>query len=152
MLYIFRKRIRKNLVYIITFVFQFLCVGDYLKCINETTTPIEMCAGLVESVPRPKMLEQTRYFNVNFDSNGFLFLFFLIFFDISEKYLQFRKKTFVEEGFFSPCKSNWIYVPRNYFSNYVYLKDKHINLKGIGKILFVSVLTNLLICKFLNFT
>ena len=47
MLCIFRKRIRKNLVYIITFVFQFHCAGDYLKCINETTTPIEMCTGLV---------------------------------------------------------------------------------------------------------
>ena len=46
-----------------------------------------MCAGLVEFVPRPKMLEQTRYFNVNFDSNGFLFLFFLIF-------LIFQRSTF----------------------------------------------------------
>ena len=70
MLYIFRERIRKNLVYIFTFVFQFLCVADYMKCINETTTPIEMSTALVDSVLRPKIL---------------LFPFL----DISEKYLQY---------------------------------------------------------------
>ena len=54
MLYIFRKHISKNLVYIFTFVFQFLWVADYMKCINET--PIEMSTGLVDSVLRPKIL------------------------------------------------------------------------------------------------
>ena len=53
---IFRERIRKNLVYIFTFVFQFLCVADYMKCINETTTPMEMSTGFVYSVLRPKIL------------------------------------------------------------------------------------------------
>ena len=46
----------------------------------------------------------------------------------------------------------WIYLLRNCFSNYVYLKDTYITLKGIGKVLFVSVLRILLICKFLKFT
>ena len=75
MLYISRKRIRKNLIHIITFVFQFLCLTDYLKCINETTTPIEMCTGLADSVLRPKILEQTSYFNADFDSDRFFFFF-----------------------------------------------------------------------------
>ena len=79
MLYVFRKRIKKNLIYIITFAFQFLCVAGHLKCVNETTTPIEMCTGLADSVLRPKILEQTRYFNVDFDSNGLFFFFFWIF-------------------------------------------------------------------------
>ena len=54
MLHIFTKCITKNLFYIFTFVFQFLCVADYMKCINETTTPIEMSTGFVDSVLRPK--------------------------------------------------------------------------------------------------
>ena len=45
-----------------------------------------------------------------------------------------------------------IYLLRYCFSNYVYLKDMYITLKGIGKILFASVLRTLLICKFLDFT
>ena len=47
MLYSFRKCVRKNLAYIVTFVFQFLCAGDYLKRINQTKTPTEICTGLV---------------------------------------------------------------------------------------------------------
>ena len=47
---------------------------------------------------------------------------------------------------------HYIYLPRNRFSNYVYLNDMCMNLKGIGKILFVSVLRILIICKTLNFT
>ena len=54
--------------------------------------------------------------------------------------------------FGSPYTSNRIYLLRNYFSNYVYLKDMYITSKSIGKILFVSVLRILQICKFLNFT
>ena len=38
------------------------------------------------------------------------------------------------------------------FLRFVYLKDFYINLKGIGKILFVLVLRILLISKFPNFT
>ena len=36
------------------------------------------------------------------------------------------------QTFFSPHISNWIYVLRKYFSNYVYLKDLCKNLKEIG--------------------
>ena len=54
--------------------------------------------------------------------------------------------------FVSPHTTNRIYLLRNCFSNYLYLKYMHITLKEIGKILFVSVLRILLICKFLNFT
>ena len=63
-----------------------------------------------------------------------------------------KKKHLLGNIFGSPHTSNRIYLLRNCFSNYVYLKDMYITLKGIGKILFVSVLRILLICKFLNFT
>ena len=95
-----------------------------------------------------KYLAMTRYFNVDFDSNGsFLFLF------ISGKHLQFDKKpkAFVKEKFWF-TSSNQIYLLRNCFSNHVHLKDKYITLKGTGKILFVSVLRILIICISLNFT
>ena len=51
-LYIFRKCIRKILIYIIAFAFQFLCVADYLKCIDETITPMEIYTGLIDSMLR----------------------------------------------------------------------------------------------------
>ena len=63
-----------------------------------------------------------------------------------------KKKHLLGNIFGSPHTSNRIYLLRNCFSNYVYLKDMYITLKGIGKILFVSVLRILLICKTLNFT
>ena len=62
-----------------------------------------------------------------------------------------EKKHLLGNIFGSPYTSNQIYLLRNCFSNYVYLKDMPITLKGIGKILFVSVLRIFLICKFLNF-
>ena len=63
-----------------------------------------------------------------------------------------RKSICQGELFGSLHTSKWIYIPQNCFSNYVYLKDMCMNLKGIGKILFVSVLRILIICKTLNFT
>ena len=63
-----------------------------------------------------------------------------------------KKRHLVRNMFSSPHTSNWIYFLHNCFSNYLYLKDMYITLKGIGKILFVSVLRILLICKFLNVT
>ena len=66
MLYIFRKSLGKNLVYIFTFLFQFLCVADYMKCINETTTPIEMSTGLVDSILRPKVPDNRMEFYLFF--------------------------------------------------------------------------------------
>ena len=95
------------------------------------------------------MVLETPYFYPDFDSNG-LFIFFYI----SEKHFKFRKKQKYLLGkiFGSAHRSNRIYLLWNCFSNYVYIKDMYITLKGIGKILFVSVLRILLICKFLNFT
>ena len=79
---------------------------------------------------------------------------YYLFFHISEKYLQFTKKQkqLLGKTFGSPHTSKQIYLLHNFFWNYVYLKDMYITLKGIEKILFVSVLRILLICKFLNFT
>ena len=73
---------------------------------------------------------------------------YYFFFYISEKYLQFRKKQkhLLGKTFGSPHTSNQVYLLQNYFSNYVYLKDMYITLKGIEKTLFVSVLRILLIC------
>ena len=51
-----------------------------------------------------------------------------------------KKKHLLGNIFGSPHTSNRIYLLRNFFSSYVYLKDMYITLKSIGKILFVSVL------------
>ena len=135
-------------------------------------------------------MQQTRCFNVDFDSNG-LFLLFIYFGKVPSVYekrsiliwtinfilkiirkgieilakrlfsfsiivfnmkllviLFIRKiKHVIGKIFGSPHTSNWIYLLRNCFSNYVYLKDTYITLKGIGKTLFVSVLRILLISK-----
>ena len=47
----------ENLVCTITFLLQFFCVKNYLKCSNETPTPIQNFIGLVEAVLRPKILD-----------------------------------------------------------------------------------------------
>ena len=80
--------------------------------------------------------------------------FFYIFLYISETYFQLRKKQkpLLGRRFGLPQTSNRIYLLRNCFSSYIYLKDMYNTLKGIGKILFVSVLIILLICKFRDFT
>ena len=66
--------------------------------------------------------------------------------------LEKNKSILLRRIFGSTRTRNRIYLLRNSFSNYVYLKDIYITLKGIKKILFVSVLRTLLIFKFLNFT
>ena len=83
-----------------------------------------------------------------------LFSFSIIIFSMKLLVILFimKKKHLLENIFGSPHTSNRIYLLWNCFSNYVYLKDMYITLKGIGKILFVSVLRILLICEFLNFT
>ena len=63
-----------------------------------------------------------------------------------------KKKHLLGNIFGSLHTSNRISLLRNCFSNYVYVKDMHIILKGIEKMLFVLVLRILLICRFLNFT
>ena len=67
-------------------------------------------------------------------------------------HLEKKQKHLLRKTFGSSHTSNRIYVLRNCFPNYLYLKDMYITLKRIRKILFVSVLRILLICKFVNFT
>ena len=56
---------------------------------------------------------QNSYFNVDFDSNGLLLLFFYIL----EKYLQFREKQkhLLKKIFGSPYTRNWIFLMRIFF-------------------------------------
>ena len=89
--------------------------------------------------------QQTRYFNVDFDSNGLLFL-VLYFREVP----LFRKKQkhLLKKIFGSTHTSNRTYLLRNCFSNYVYLKDMYIILKGIRKIRGVFTKKNLSFPKF----
>ena len=81
-----------------------------------------------------------------------LFSFYIIVFNMKFLVILIRKSICYGKLFGSLHTSNRIYLLRNCFSNYVYLNDMYMSLKGIGKILFVSVLRILLICKTLNFT
>ena len=82
-----------------------------------------------------------------------LFSFSIIVFNMKFLVVLFIRKSICQGKLFGSLHtSNRIYLLRNCFSNYVYLKDMYMSLKGIGKILFVSVLRILLICKTLNFT
>ena len=82
-----------------------------------------------------------------------LFSFSIIVFNMKFLIILFMRKSICQGKLFGSLHtSNRIYLLRNCFSKYVYLKDMYLSLKGIGKILFVSVLRILLICKFLNFT
>ena len=50
---------------------------------------------------------------------------------ISEKYFYFRKKKTCDEGIFHPpYRSNWVHVLWKHFSNYVFTKDMHKNLRN----------------------
>ena len=67
---------------------------------------------------------------------------------MSEKHRHFRKKqnhvinTLInfKEITCLPRTSSQIEVRRNYFSNYIYLKNMYKTLKGLGKIQFLSEL------------
>ena len=61
-----------------------------------------------------------------------------------------KKKHLLGNIFGSSHTRNRIYLLQKCFSNYVYLKDMYMTLEGTGKLLFASVLRNLLICRFLN--
>ena len=77
-----------------------------------------------------------------------LFSFSIIVFNMKFLVILFMRTSICLGKFFGLLHtSNWIYLLWNCFSNYVYLKDMYLSLKGIGKILFVSVLRILLICK-----
>ena len=82
-----------------------------------------------------------------------LFSFSIIVFNMKFLVILFMRKSICYGKLFGSLHtSNQIYLLWNCFSNYVYLKDMCVSLKGIGKILFVSLLRILLICKTLNFT
>ena len=55
--------------------------------------------------------------------------------------VQDRKHITFLKSFCPPCTSDRIYVFRNCFSNYAYVRHMYKTLKGIGKIIFVSRLT-----------
>ena len=68
---------------------------------------------------------------------------------------KFLRSTFnLEKKAFATYKQPALFTVALFFKVYIYiyLKNMYITLKGIGKILFVSVLKIFLICKFLNFT
>ena len=135
--FIFCRNISKKTQFMLLHLYcSFSHLAGYWKCSKRRTST-------------QNTWQQTRYFNIDFDSNELLFLFY-----ISEKYLKLKKKQKHLFGriFGSPHTSNLIYILRNCFSYYAYLKDMYMTLKGIGKILFASVLRILLICKSLNFT
>ena len=121
-LYFVRNHIWKNLLCIDAFLLVFFFrVEGYWKCCYKTPTPIQICIGLVEAVLRPEIRSNRLGILTvfHFDSNEIVFLFLY------------------GNIFGSPHTSNRIYLLRNCFSNYLYLKDMYIALKGIGKILFV---------------
>ena len=138
-LYFVRKHIWKKLVCIVIFLLQFFRMVGYWNCSNKSSTSIQMCIGLADAVLQPKIVGNrldiltqiliAMYYSISF------------FIYISEKYLQFRKeqKHLLRKNFGPPHTSNRIYLLCNRFSNYIYLRDMQITLKGIGKVLFISV-------------
>ena len=118
-----RKHIQKNLVCIVTFVFQFSRVAGSWKCSNKTPTPTQICNDLVNAVHRPKILGN----RVSILTQVLIAINYYFFFDISEKYLQLRKKQkhLLRKIFGPPHTSNRIYLLRNCFPNYLYIKDMY---------------------------
>ena len=118
----------------------FLC-GRLLKKKKKTPTTI----GFVDAVLRSKMLGNRLgvLTQILIAMDYFFFLYFREALSVQEK-----TKAIVRESFGSLHTRN-----RSCFLNYVYYQDMYImTLKEIGKILIVSVLRILLICKFLNLT
>ena len=87
-----------------------------------------------------------------------LFTFSIIVFNMKFLVILFTRKSISREN----CLVQCIQVTGSTYcglcicdllsTNYVYVKDMYLSLNGIGKILFVSVLRILLICRTLNFT
>ena len=140
-LYFARKHIWKNLVHIVLFVLHLFCVADYCKCSNKTSSPIRIFIGLVDVILSRKTLGH----RLSILTQILIGMAYYFFFYISEKHLQFRKKN--KSVCLGTGSSSCETVFQSFFSQrYI------IHLKGIGKILFGSVLRILLICKYLNFT
>ena len=111
----------KNLVYIVIFLLLCFCsvffAGQIFFCTSNKD-----------------IWQQTWQINIDFDINGLLFL-FLYFREVPS--IQKKQKHLLIQIFDSPYTSNRIYLLRNCFSSYFHAKDMYINMKGIGKILFV---------------
>ena len=95
--------------------------GDagYLKRSNEILTSIQICLSLVDAVLclTQNTWQQTKVFYcVGFDSDG-------LFFQMSEKYFQFREDQMNMSRNFFCIPRNWIYLLQNCFSSYEYFKD-----------------------------
>ena len=100
-----RKYSQKILVYTATFILHFFCVTGYWKCSNKTPTPIQICTDLVDVALRPKFLAfLTRYFNVDFDSNGLMLLFYVFERSITPNNLK-QPDLLTAELFFKLCIS-----------------------------------------------
>ena len=89
---------------ILTSLLHFFRVAGYWKCSNKTPIPLYIWIGLVNTLLRLKTWQWTWYFSVNLIALDYYFFFY-----ISQKYLQFRRKTkaFVKENFwFASYKQN----------------------------------------------
>ena len=73
----------------------------------------------------PNAGQQTRYFKVDFNNNGIIFLFFLF----QRNTLNLEKKALVKKMFGSYHRSNRIYLLRNCFSDYISQRNVN-NVKG----------------------
>ena len=95
-------------------------VTGYWKCSNKTPTPMH---GILMYI----LIAVDCYF---------------VFLHQRSTFNLEKQKHLLGKMFCSPHTSNRIYLLQNCFLNYEYLKDMHITLKGIGKIVFISVFSN----------
>ena len=178
-LYFVRKHIWKILIYIITFALPFFTwqvIGNAVTPTNIQifTGFVDAILRSIILVNRLGILTQIliamHYFFYLYISDIYLqfrgksilkvyqqilakrlFSFSIIVFHMKFMMILFTRKSICQRKLFvSLHTSNRIYLLQSCFSNYVYLKDLYMSLKGIGKALFVSVLRILLICKTLN--
>ena len=130
--FIFTFLYRKNYI-LLEYIFRKTLIiyscGWFLKFCSKTTTPKQRCIGFVAAALQSKILGNR--LGILAQTLIAMDYYFFLFFNGSEKYLQFKKlqKHLVEKIFGSPHTSNRIYLPWNYFTNYVYLKDMCITLK-----------------------
>ena len=127
--------------------FFYLFISDKYLQFREKSILILAISFIIKSITKGIAILAKRLFS--FSITVFSMKLLVIYFRI---YFRRIKKHLLGNKFGSPHTNNRIYLLRNCFSAYIYLKDMYITLKGIRKIQFVSVLRILLICKFLNFT
>ena len=118
-------------------LYQFFLVAGHGKCSNKTPTPIQICIGFVDDVLQPKILGN-RLGILTTILIGMDYFFIYVYFREASS-IQKKQIYLLGKVFGSPHTSYWVYLLRNCFSNYVYLKD---TLKGIGKILLCIGVTN----------